>query len=89
MGAKVARMSLYVRGLAEPMLLLLAVVLASGLGGTLRSLAVAHTAAALVVAALAVAACARVFGGARLRGRWARPDIPASRASRCPSGHPI
>ena len=37
MGAKVARMSLYVRGLAEPILLLLAVVLAWRLGGTCRA----------------------------------------------------
>ena len=68
MGAKVARMSLYVRGLAEPILLLLAVLLAARLGGgTLRSLVVGHVASSLVVAACAVTACARVFGATYLR----------------------
>ena len=67
LGAKVARMSLYVRGIAEPILLLLAVVLAWRLGGTLRSLAVGHVTSTLVVAVFAVVACARVFGGSYLR----------------------
>lgn len=86
MGAKVARMSLYVRGLAEPILLLVAVVLASGLGGTLKSLAVAHVASASVVAALAVAACARVFGGARLRQALGASRHPGFRRFALPLG---
>ncbi|HLK92309.1 MAG TPA: oligosaccharide flippase family protein [Polyangia bacterium] len=67
LGAKVARMSLYVRGIGEPLLLLTAVVLAWAFGGGLRNLAIAHVSTALVVTAMATAACARVFGGARLR----------------------
>ncbi len=67
MGAKVARMNLYVRGIAEPVLLPLAVGAAWRLGGGLRNLAVAYVATAAVVAVLAVVACARVFGGATLR----------------------
>lgn len=67
LGAKVARMSLYVRGIAEPLLLLGAVLLAWRFGDTLRTLAIAHVSAALVVTALAIAACARVFGGSYLR----------------------
>jgi O-antigen/teichoic acid export membrane protein len=67
LGAKVARMNLYVRGVAEPVLLLLAVLLAWRLGGGLRNLAFAYLIVGLLVAALAVAACARVFGGAYLR----------------------
>jgi O-antigen/teichoic acid export membrane protein len=67
LGAKVARMSLYVRGLAEPILLLSAVVIASRLGGSLRSLSIAHVTSAVVVTTLAVAACIRVFGWSHLR----------------------
>jgi O-antigen/teichoic acid export membrane protein len=67
LGAKVARMSLYVRGLAEPLLLLSAVAIASQAGGSLRSLSVAHVASAFVVTVLAVAACVRVFGASHLR----------------------
>ena len=66
-GAKVARMNLYVRGIAEPLLLLLATVVAWRLGGGLRGLAVAHVSTSAVLAALAVAACVRVFGAAYLR----------------------
>jgi O-antigen/teichoic acid export membrane protein len=67
MGAKVARMNLYVRGLAEPLLLLVAVVAAWRLGGGLRNLALAYLVTGAIVAALAVVACARVFGAAYLR----------------------
>jgi len=66
-GAKVSRMSLYVRGLSEPLLLLTAVLIASRLGATLRSLSVAYVTTAFFVTALAVAACARVFGASTLR----------------------
>jgi O-antigen/teichoic acid export membrane protein len=68
LGAKVARMNLYVRGLAEPALLLLAVLLAWRLSGGLRNLAYAYLTTAALVATLAVAACARVFGASYLRG---------------------
>lgn len=67
LGAKVARMSLYVRGLAEPFLLLSAVAIASRVGPSLRSLSVAHVTSAFVVTVLAVAAVARVFGASHLR----------------------
>jgi O-antigen/teichoic acid export membrane protein len=67
LGAKVQRMNLYVRGIAEPALLLAAVVVAWRLGGGLRNLAAAYVFTSVLVAALAVAACARVFGGAYLR----------------------
>ena len=67
LGAKVARMSLYVRGLAEPLLLLSAVAIASRLGASLRSLSVAHVTSAFVVTVLAVAAVVRVFGASQLR----------------------
>jgi O-antigen/teichoic acid export membrane protein len=77
MGAKVARMSLYVRGIAEPLLLLVAVLVAWRFGGTLRSLAIAHTTSAALVAAMAVLACARVFGGPYLRQSLRTPRHPA------------
>jgi O-antigen/teichoic acid export membrane protein len=67
LGAKVARMSLYVRGIGEPVLLLLAVAVAWRVGGGLASLAVAHVTTAFLVTALAVVACARVFGASYLR----------------------
>jgi O-antigen/teichoic acid export membrane protein len=67
LGAKVARMNLYVRGIAEPALLLLAVVAAWWLGGGLHDLAIAYLVTSALVAGLAVAACARVFGAAELR----------------------
>jgi len=66
LGAKVARMSLYVRGLSEPLLVLAAAVLAWRFGGTLKSLAIANVTTAAVVTVLAVTACARVFGGSYL-----------------------
>jgi len=77
LGAKVARMSLYVRGISEPLLLLVAVVVAWRLGGTLRNLAVAHVTSAFLVSMLAVAACARVFGGAYLRESLSTPRHPS------------
>jgi O-antigen/teichoic acid export membrane protein len=67
LGAKVARMNLYVRGLGEPLLLLLGVLAAWGLGGGLSRLAAAYVVAAALVAALAVGGCARVFGASELR----------------------
>jgi len=76
LGAKVARMSLYVRGIGEPMLLLLAVVVAWRVGGGLRSLAIAHVTTAFLVTAMAVAACARVFGASYLRQSLAAERHP-------------
>ena len=67
LAAKVGRMNLYVRGLAEPLLLFAAAILAWSTGGGLRGLALAHLGAALLTAALALMACRRVFGG---RGFW-------------------
>jgi len=65
LGRKVARMSLYLRGLVEPGLLMLAAGVAYLLGQGARGLGVAHGIAYLAIAALAALACARVFGG-----RW-------------------
>jgi O-antigen/teichoic acid export membrane protein len=76
LGTKVARMNLYVRGIAEPMLLLAAVFIGWRLGGGLRNLAVAYVATGVVVAALAVAACIRVFGRPYLRRALASPRHP-------------
>ena len=59
------------------------------LGGTLKSLAVAHVASAFVVAALAVAACARVFGGARLRQALGAGRHPGFLRFALPLGRPI
>jgi O-antigen/teichoic acid export membrane protein len=67
LGAKVARINLYVRGIGEPLLLLLTAVAAWRFGGGLRNLAVAHVTASGLITALALAGCARVFGGAYLR----------------------
>jgi O-antigen/teichoic acid export membrane protein len=66
LGAKVARMNLYVRGLAEPGLLLLASVAAWRLGGGAHRMAVAYVLASGATAAIALTACARVFGWANL-----------------------
>ena len=76
LGAKVARMNLYVRGIAEPLLLLLTAVAAWRLGGGLRNLAVAHTVTSALVAALALAGCARVFGAPYLRAALRAPRHP-------------
>ena len=73
LGAKVARMNLYVRGIAEPLLLLLTAVAAWRFGGGLRNLAVAHVTTSALVAALALAGCARVFGSAYLRAAVTAP----------------
>ena len=67
LAAKVGRMNLYVRGLAEPLLLFAAAIGAWAMGGGLRGIALAHVGAALLTAALAILACRRVFGG---RGFW-------------------
>ena len=77
LGAKVARMSLYVRGIGEPLLLLSAVVLAWRFGSSLRSLAIAHVTTSFVVAMLAVAACARVFGASTLRQSLSAESHPS------------
>jgi O-antigen/teichoic acid export membrane protein len=86
LGAKVARMSLYVRGIGEPALLLLAVVVAWRFGGTLRSLAVAHVTTAFLVTAMAVAACARVFGASYLRQSLSSPRHPTFARFALPMG---
>jgi len=77
LGAKVARMNLYVRGIAEPLLLLGGALVAWRLGGGLGRLMVAHLASSAVVAVLAVAACARVFGWSYLGGAITAPRHPA------------
>jgi O-antigen/teichoic acid export membrane protein len=76
LGAKVARMNLYVRGLAEPLLLLLTAVAAWRFGGGLRNLAVAHVTTSALVAAVAVAGCLRVFGVSYMRAALRAPRHP-------------
>ena len=83
LGAKVARISLYVRGLAEPALLLVASALGWAAGGGARRLALAHVAATGITAALAVVGCARVFGARRLFRALRAPTIRPSSASAC------
>ena len=68
LGAKVARMSLYVRGLAEPLLLLSAVAIASRLGAVAaQPVRRARDVGLRWSRSLAVAAVARVFGASQLR----------------------
>jgi O-antigen/teichoic acid export membrane protein len=76
LGAKVARISLYVRGLAEPALLLVASALGWAAGGGARRLALAHVAATGITAALAVVGCARVFGARRFFRALRAPHHP-------------
>ena len=76
LGAKVARINLYVRGIGEPLLLLLTAVAAWRFGGGLRNLAVAHVTASGLITALALAGCARVFGSAYLRAAVTAPRHP-------------
>jgi O-antigen/teichoic acid export membrane protein len=75
-GAKVARMSLYVRGIGEPAFLLAACLAAAASGGGVRALAAGYTAASVATATAAVLACSRVFGGRRLWRALRAPRHP-------------
>ncbi|MES1207577.1 MAG: polysaccharide biosynthesis C-terminal domain-containing protein, partial [Pseudomonadota bacterium] len=76
LAARVTRVSFWVRGLVEPILLLVAGVIAWALGGRLRGLALAHCATALVAALAGLAAARAVFRPAELRNVLSAPRIP-------------
>jgi O-antigen/teichoic acid export membrane protein len=66
LGAKVMRVNTFVRGLAEPLLLLGAVVGAARAGRSALALGAAHAAVYVTLLALAAVGCATVFGARRL-----------------------
>ncbi|HEY7373583.1 MAG TPA: oligosaccharide flippase family protein [Polyangia bacterium] len=74
LAAKVTRANFYVRGIGEPVALLLAGLSAALVGRSLATLAVAHVVAAAVTLLLAIVAVGRVFGRGALRrsiaSRW-------------------
>ena len=76
LGAKVARMNLYVRGIAEPLLLLLTAVAAWRFGGGLRDLAVAHVSTSGRARGAGAGGCARVFGARTCARRCTSPRHP-------------
>ncbi len=76
LAARVTRVSFWVRGLVEPILLLLAGVTAWALGGRLRGLAVAHCATALVAVLAGLAAARTVFQRSELHHVLRAPRIP-------------
>jgi O-antigen/teichoic acid export membrane protein len=75
LAARVTRTNFFVRGLAEPSLLLAAGVLAWLLGGGLRGLATAHLAAYSVTLAIAVVAARRNFRPAERTALFAAPRL--------------
>ena len=74
LAAKVTRANFYVRGIGEPVSLLLAGLSAALIGRSLATLAVAHVVAATATLLLAILAVGRVFGRGELRramgARW-------------------
>jgi len=66
LGRKAMRVNLFVRGLAEPGLLLGAVIAAGLVGGGVVSLGLAHASTYLALLLLSAIGCAAVFGGGRL-----------------------
>ena len=86
LAAKVGRMNLYVRGLAEPLLLFAAAIVAWAMGGGLRGIALAHVGAALLTAALAILGLSTGVRWARLLARGHRPAAPHVPAVRGAAG---
>jgi O-antigen/teichoic acid export membrane protein len=76
LGAKVTRVNLIVRGVAEPVLLVGGAVVVFLTGRSVVGLALAQNLIYLVVLAMAVAGAARVFGARRLRAAIAAPGHP-------------
>ena len=74
LASKVTRANFYVRGLGEPLFLLLAGLSAALVGRSLATLATAHVVAATATMLLAIVAVGRVFGAGEirrsLRTRW-------------------
>lgn len=75
LAARVTRANFYVRGLAEPSLLLLGGVLGWLLGGGLRALTIAHVSASLATLVLATLVVRRVFRPHEIRGVLAAPRL--------------
>ena len=76
LSAKVTRANFYVRGLGEPVFLLLAGLSAALVGRSLATLAVAHVVAATATLLLAIVAVGRVFGRGELGRALRAPRMP-------------
>jgi O-antigen/teichoic acid export membrane protein len=76
LAAKVTRANFYVRGIGDPVFLLLAGVSAALIGRSLATLAVAHVLAATASLLLAIFAVGRVFGRGELRRAIRAPWLP-------------
>jgi O-antigen/teichoic acid export membrane protein len=86
LGAKVTRANFLVRGLGEPGFFLLAGLLAALVSRDLRTLAIAHSAAALATLCVAVLVVGRVFGARRLAAALRAPRLPGFAAFSLPMG---
>ncbi len=75
LSAKVTRANFYVRGLGEPVSLLLAGLSAALVGRSLATLAVAHVVAATATLLLAIVAVGRVFGRGELGRAMRAPRL--------------
>jgi O-antigen/teichoic acid export membrane protein len=75
LAARVTRANFYVRGLAEPSLLLFGGVLGWLVGGGLRALTTAHVSACLATLVLAIFLMPRVFSPNEIRGVLAAPRL--------------
>jgi O-antigen/teichoic acid export membrane protein len=76
LAAKVTRANFYVRGIGDPVFLLVAGVSAALIGRSLATLAVAHVLAAAASLLLAIFAVGRVFGRGELRRALRAPWLP-------------
>jgi O-antigen/teichoic acid export membrane protein len=76
LAARVTRASFIVRGVAEPVLFLLAGVIAAGFGRSLLQLGLAHVMAAAATLALAVFVVGRVFGRGEIARSLVSPWLP-------------
>jgi O-antigen/teichoic acid export membrane protein len=76
LAARVTRVSFLVRGLIEPLVLLVAGVIAWTVGAQLRGLAFAHVAAAVVTLAVGLRAMRGVFRPAERRAVLRAPHLP-------------
>ena len=81
LAAKVTRANFYVRGIGEPLSLLVAGLSAALIGRSLATLAVAHVVAATATVLMAIFAVGRVFGPGSSGGPWGRAGCQGSCAS--------
>lgn len=86
LAAKVTRANLIVRGLGEPLLLLVAGLTAALVGRSLLHLAFAHVAAAAATLVLAIFVVGRVFGRGELTAALRAPWLPGFTAFSLPLG---